>query len=64
MVTVDRQDNIKKMDVNLSDQKEFCKVNLRDDTLLNFPINLEKYVDKVLKNVLNLKVWQKKLGNS
>ena len=63
MVTVDRQDNIKKMDVNLSDQKEFCKVNLRDDTLLNFAINLEKHVDKVLKNVLNLIVWQKKLGN-
>ena len=63
MVTVDRQDNIKKMDVNLSDQKEFCKVNLRDDTLLNFPINLEKHVDKVLKNMLNLIVWQKKLGN-
>ena len=51
------------MDVNLSDQKEFCKVNLRDDTLLNFAINLEKQVDKVLKNVLNLIVWQKKLGN-
>ena len=63
MVIVDRQDNIKKMDVNLSDQKEFCKVNLRDDTLLNFAINLEKHVDKVLKNVLNLIVWQKKLGN-
>ena len=63
MVTVDRQDNIKKMDVNLSDQKEFCKVNLRDDTLLNFAINLEKHVDKVLKSVLNLIVWQKKLGN-
>ena len=63
MVIVDRQDNIKKMDVNLSDQKEFWKVNLRDDTLLNFPINLEKHVDKVLKNMLNLIVWQKKLGN-
>ena len=63
MVIVDRQDNIKKMDVNLSDQKEFCKVNLRDDTLLNFAINLEKHVDKVLKSVLNLIVWQKKLGN-
>ena len=63
MVIVDRQDNIKKMDVNLSDQKEFCKVNLRDDTLLNFAINLEKQVDKVLKIVLNLIVWQKKLGN-
>ena len=63
MVIFDRQDNIKKMDVNLSDQKEFCKVNLRDDTLLNFAINLEKHVDKVLKSVLNLIVWQKKLGN-
>ena len=63
MVIVDRQDNIKKMDVNLSDQKEFWKVNLRDDTLLNFAINLEKHVDKVLKSVLNLIVWQKKLGN-
>ena len=47
----------------LSDQKKFSKVSLKDDTLLNFAINQEKRVDKVLKYLLRLKVWPKKLGN-
>ena len=40
----------------LSDRKKFNKVSLKDDTLLNFAINQEKHVDKVLKNLLSLKV--------
>ena len=47
----------------LKEHKKFGKVSLKDDTLLNFAINQEKHVDKVLKNLLSLKVWQKRLGN-
>ena len=47
----------------LSDQKKFSKASLKDDTLLNFAISQEKHVDKVLKNLLSLKVWHEKLGN-
>ena len=36
----------------LSDQKKFSKVSLKDDTLLNFAINQEKHVDKVLKKLV------------
>ena len=50
MVIVDTQDYIKKTNYISSDQKKFSKVSLKDDTLLNFAINQEKHVDKVLKN--------------
>ena len=60
---VQRQDCLKKMNDILKEQKKFGKVSLKDDTLLNFAINQEKHVDKVLKNLLSLKVWQKRLGN-
>ena len=40
------------MDDILSDQKKFSKVSLKDDTLLNFAINHEKHVDKVLKKLV------------
>ena len=40
------------MDDILSDQKKFSKVNLKDDTLLNFAINQEKHVVKVLKKLV------------
>ena len=36
VVIVDRQDYVKKMNDILSDQKKFCKVNLKDDILLNY----------------------------
>ena len=52
---VKRQDYIKKMDDVLSDQKKFSKVSLKDDTLLNFAINQEKHVDKVLKKLVESK---------
>ena len=55
-VIVQRQDYLKKMNDILSDQKKFSKVSLKDDTLLNFAINQEKHVDKVLKYLLRLKV--------
>ena len=39
----------------LSDQKKFSKVRLKDDTLLNFAVNQEKHVDKVLKKFVEPK---------
>ena len=56
VVIVQRQD-LEKMNDILSDQKKFSKVSLKDDTLLNFAINQEKHVEKVLKKkLLSLKV--------
>ena len=40
------------MDDILSDQKKFCKVNLKNDTLLNFAISQEKHVENVLKKLV------------
>ena len=40
------------MDNILNDQKEFTTVNLKDGTLLNFAVNQEKHVDKVLKKLV------------
>ena len=40
------------MDYILSDQKKFTTVNLKDDTLLNFAINKEKHINKVLKKLV------------
>ena len=62
MVIVDRQDYIKKIDI-LSYQNKFCKVSLKDDTLMNFAINQEKHVDKVLKNLVESNSMTKKLAN-
>ena len=64
MVIVDRQDYIKKIDDILSDQNKFCKVSLKDDTLLNFAINQEKHVDKVLKNLVESNSMTKKTSKS
>ena len=33
----------------LNDKKKFWKINMKDNTLLNFAINQEKYVDKLRK---------------
>ena len=49
MVTVliiNRQDCINNMDNILSNHKKFTIVNSKDDTLLNFPFNQEKHVDR------------------
>ena len=45
VVIVQRQDYLRKMNDILSYQKQFSKVSLKDDTLLNFAINQEKHVD-------------------
>ena len=52
MVLVGRQDYIKKMNNILSDKKKFTIVNLQGNILSNFAVNQEKYVDKVLKKLV------------
>ena len=59
VVIVQSQDYLKKMNDILSDQKEFSKVSMKDDTLLNFAINQEKHVDKVLKKLVKSKSMTK-----
>ena len=49
VVIVDREDYIKKMNDILNDKKKFWKINMKDNTLLNFAINQEKHVDKLRK---------------
>ena len=56
VIIVNKQNYIKKMDNILNHQKKFTLVNLKDDTLLNFAVNQEKHVDKVLKKLLSLTV--------
>ena len=48
----------------LSDQKKFSKVSLKDDTFLNFAINQEKHVDKVLKIFAESKCMTEKTRKS
>ena len=55
VVIVQRQDYLRKMNDILSYQKKFSKVSLKDDALLNFTINQEKHVDKVLKKLVESK---------
>ena len=52
VVLVGRQDYIKKMNNILSDKKKFTIVNLQGNILSNFAVNQEKYVDKVLKKLV------------
>ena len=52
------------MNVILSDQKKFSKVSLKDGTLLNFAINQEKHVDKVLKKFVESKSMTEKTRKS
>ena len=59
-VIVQREDHLKKLNDILSDQKKFSKVSLKDDTLLNFAINEEKHVDKVLKKLVESKSMTEK----
>ena len=44
----------------LSNQKKFSKVSLKDDTLLNFAINQEKHIDKVLEKLVKFKSMTEK----
>ena len=55
VIIVQRQDYLKKMNDILSEKKKFSKVSLKDETLLNFAINQEKHVHKVLKKLLESK---------
>ena len=64
VVIVQRQDYLDKMNDILSDQNKFSKVSLKDDTLLNFAINQEKYVDKVLKKFVESKSMTEKTRKS
>ena len=59
-VIVQRQDYLKKMNDILRDQKKFSKVSLKDDTLLNFAINQEKHIDKVLEKLVKFKSMTEK----
>ena len=60
VVNVQRQDYLEKVNDILSDQKKFSKVNLKDDTLLNFANNQEKHIDKVLKKFVESKSMTEK----
>ena len=51
VLIVDRQDYIKQIN-NFSYQKKFAMVNMNDDTLLNFAVNQEKHVEKVLEKLV------------
>ena len=59
VVIVQRQD-LEKMNDILSDQKKYSKVSLKDGTLLDFAINQEKHVDKVLKKFVESKIMIEK----
>ena len=63
-VIVQRQGYLEKMNDILSDQKKFSKVSLKDDTLLNFVLNQEKHVDKVLKKFVESKSMTEKTRKS
>ena len=60
VVIVQRQDYLEKMNDILSDQKKFSKISLKDDTLLNFAINQEKDVDKILNKFVESKCMTEK----
>ena len=64
VVIVQRQDYLKKMNDILSDQKKFSKVSLKDYTLLNFAVNREKHVEKVLKKLVESKSMTEKTRKS
>ena len=64
VVTVQRQDYLKKKNDILSDQRKFGKVSLKDDAFLNFAINQEKPADKVLKKLVESKSMTDKTRTS
>ena len=48
----------------LSDQRKFSKLSLKDGTLLNFAINQEKHIDKILKKLVESKSMTEKAKKS
>ena len=64
MVIVNRQNYIKKMNNIIGDQKQFTIVNMKGNTLLNFAVNQEKGVDKVLKELVESNSMTEKNGKS
>ena len=64
VVIVQRQDYVEKMNDILSDQNKFSKASLKDDILLSFAIYQEKYVDKVLKKIVESKSMTEKTRKS
>ena len=52
VLIVDRQDYVKKMHSISCDQKIFTMVNLKDGTLMNFAVNQEKRLGKVLEKLV------------
>ena len=64
VVIVDRQDYMKQMNNIFSYQKKFIMINMNDDTLLNFAINQEKHVDKVLEKRVELSSMTEKKKKS
>ena len=51
-MVVDKADYLDKMDNLLNDTRKFEKINLKNDGILNFAINQEKRVDKILKKLV------------
>ena len=51
VVTVDKADYLDKMEKLLNDTWKFEKRNLKNDGILDFVVNQEKHVDKILKNL-------------
>ena len=49
---VDKADYLDKMENLLSDTQKFEKINLKNDGILNFAVNQEKYVDNNFKKLL------------
>ena len=60
---VDRQDYIKQMNNIFSYQKKFTMVDMNNETLLNFAVNQEKHADKVLEQLVEPSIRQKKTRN-
>ena len=52
VVTVDKADYLDKMEKLLNDTWKFEKRNLKNDGILDFVVNQEKHVDKILKNLV------------
>ena len=63
VVNVDRQNYPKKMGNILIDQEKLIRVNLKDGTLLNFTVNQENHVDKVLKKLVESNSMTEKKKN-
>ena len=62
VVVVDKADYLDKMDNLLNDTRQFEKINIKNDGILNFAVNTFFLVD-FKKNLLRLKAYLKKLGD-